>query len=114
MSVPKNVDTRCVVVAVFSPNDGQTEAVKEVLTAIIPEVHDEPGCEFYALHELPDGRLCFVEAWDSRELWVQHSEFHTVARITEGVEGLLREPVDVMEMYGVPAGGEKGLLPSAY
>jgi len=106
-----DLDKRCVVVAVFRPKYGHTQAIKDVLTAIIPEVHEEPGCEFYALHELPDGRLCFVEAWDTRELWVQHSEFHTVARINEQIAEHLAEPVDVMEMYATPAGGAKGIIP---
>ena len=108
MSTPNE---RCVVVAVFTPNPGHTEAIKDVLIAIIPEVHEEKGCEFYALHEMPDGKLCFVEAWDTRELWVEHTEFHTVTRINEQIAEHLAQPVDVYEMYAVPEGGEKGLIP---
>jgi len=106
-----DVSKRCVVVAEFTPKPGHTQAIKDVLTAIIPEVHEEAGCEFYALHEMPDGKLCFVEAWDSRELWVAHSNFHTVERINHQIADHLAQPVDVHEMYAVPAGGEKGIIP---
>ena len=77
-----DISKRCVVVAIFVPKAGQESAVQEILTEIIPEVHAEPGCEFYAMHELPDGRLCFVEAWETRELWVEHGQAPSVSKIT--------------------------------
>ena len=111
MSIEFDPAKRCVVVAVFYPLPGNTEAVKSILTSIIPEVHKEPGCDFYALHELPDGRLCFVEAWETREHWVQHGEESTVERINSLTKDLLSRDVDVMEMYAVQAGDSMGLIP---
>lgn len=106
-----DISERCVVVAFFEPLEGQKEAVKAVLGAVIPDVHSEPGCEFYALHEDTRGRLVFIEAWQSRQHWVDHSGFETVATIERETEGLLAAPIDVIEMYGVPYGAEKGIIP---
>ena len=55
-------DKRCVVVAFIEPLDDQFDAVREILTDVIPEVHKEAGCDFYALHEDTRGRLVFIEA----------------------------------------------------
>ena len=106
-----DVSKRCVVIAIFKPLEGSLQEVKDILTSIIPEVHEEPGCEFYALHEDTEGRLIFVEAWDTRELWQEHSAFHTVTRIQELTKPHLAGEVEVIEMYGVPAGTDKGVIP---
>ena len=71
-----------------------------MLLEVTPDVHQEEGCELYALHEEVGGSLVFIEKWTSRELWVAHGELETVARIHRGVEGLLQSDVDVLEMYG--------------
>ena len=104
---------RCVIVAVIDPLAGKLEDVREILTAIIPHVHREPGCDFYALHEDTLGRLIFIEAWDSREQWVEHTDHDTVAQINAQTDGLLKAPIEVLEMYAVPSGGPQGLLPSS-
>lgn len=91
----------CIVIAIFTPTPDHFEQVKASLMAIMPEVHKEPGCELYALHEGVDGTLVFIEKWTTREHWVTHSDFHTVTRIKEAVEGLLDKPIDVRELYGL-------------
>jgi quinol monooxygenase YgiN len=106
-----DISKRCVVVALFTPRPNQANEVKAILSDITPEVHDEPGCDFYALHELPDGRLCFVEAWETRELWVQHGDATSVQKVNELVTPLLAKQVEVFEMYGIPLGKEKGIIP---
>jgi quinol monooxygenase YgiN len=40
-----------VVVAVITPKPGEEDAVRQAVLASLPQVHDEPGCELYALHE---------------------------------------------------------------
>ncbi len=103
--------TPCVVIATFSPLQGELEAVREVLTAIIPEVHQEEGCELYSLHEEVDGKLTIIEMWSTRELWRAHSALDTVKRLQAGVAGRLENDVEVWEMYGIPAGdATKGAL----
>ena len=40
-----------VVVATITPKPDQVDAVREAILAAVPKVHDEPGCELYAVHE---------------------------------------------------------------
>ncbi|MEX2441025.1 MAG: antibiotic biosynthesis monooxygenase [Pontimonas sp.] len=100
------------VIALIRPLQDQSVRVREHLEAVIPAVHEESGCEFYALHESSDGTLIFVEAWDSRQQWVDHIEGPTVAEMTRRLEGLLAAPTEVHEVYGVPAGNTlRGVIP---
>lgn len=50
---------RCVVMAFYiGPLEDHLDAVPELLTDVILDVHREPRCDFYALH----GRRVFIEA----------------------------------------------------
>jgi len=95
----------CVVIATFHPHPGKGAAVRQALEAVIPGVHDEPGCELYALHEETQGRLVLIEKWTTRELWQEHLILEPVKRLRASLEGLLESETEVLEMYGVPAGG---------
>lgn len=94
----------CVVIATFTPKPEHYEQVKDVLLGVIPEVHQEQGCELYALHEEVEGSLVLIEKWTTRQLWQEHLSLDTVSRIQRGVEGLLVGDVEVREMYGVARG----------
>lgn len=103
--------TKCIVTATFTPKPEEYQHVKQLLLSIIPEVHAEEGCDFYTLNESVTGELIFIEAWDTRELWMKHNGHSTVATVNEGVVGRLQKPVEVKEMYGLPAGSPtKGQL----
>ena len=103
--------TPCIVIATFTPLPGEHEAIRDLLTSIIPEVHEEDGCELYALHDEVDGTLTMIEKWTTREHWQLHSELDTVKRIQAGVAGKLEGDIEVWEMYGVAAGdADKGSL----
>ena len=91
----------CVVIATFTPHPEHYEQVKRVLLEVSPEVHQEEGCELYALHEEVGGTLVLIEKWTTRELWQEHLTLDTVTRIQRGIEGLLEGDVKVREMYGV-------------
>jgi quinol monooxygenase YgiN len=104
MSTPDledSMNTACVVIATFTPKPDRYDEVKRVLLEVSPEVHQEEGCELYALHEEVDGTLVLIEKWTTRELWQAHLALDTVTRIQKGVEGLLEGDVEVREMYGV-------------
>jgi quinol monooxygenase YgiN len=104
-------EKKCIVTATFTPKPEHFESVRQLLLNVIPEVHQEEGCDFYTLNESVTGELIFIEAWDSRALWIKHNGQSTVARVNEGVEGKLLKPVDVKEMYSLPAGDAfKGVL----
>jgi quinol monooxygenase YgiN len=98
--------TPCIVIATFTPLEGKTDDVIAALEDVIPDVHQETGCELYALHQEVTGHLVLVEKWASRELWQIHTGANTVTRIQAGLAGLLQGEVDVREMYG-HAVGEK-------
>jgi quinol monooxygenase YgiN len=101
----------CIVIAIFTPLRGHIDDVREILTAIIPEVHDEDGCELYALHEDTEGRLVFVESWTTRALWEKHKNHSTVESILTLTKPHLSREVEVIEMYSVAAGNlSQGLL----
>ena len=89
----------CTVVATFTPNPANLIEVKELLLDVAKDVRLELGCLYYDLYEEVSGKLIFIEAWESRELWQIHNDAPTVARISEFIDGKLLEPVMVQEMY---------------
>jgi quinol monooxygenase YgiN len=61
-----------VVVATLTPKPGRLQDLIEVMGATVPLVHDEPGCELYAVHS--DGTsVIMVERWESPEALKVHS-----------------------------------------
>ena len=50
-----------VVVATIVPLPDQVDAVREAILAAVPQVHGEPGCELYALHE--DAADLYPDDW---------------------------------------------------
>jgi len=100
------MSTPCIVIATFTPVEGKTDDVIAVFEDVIPDVHQEEGCELYALHQEVTGHLVLVEKWTSRELWRIHSGADTVTRIQAGLAGLLEGEADVREMYGRAVGVE--------
>ena len=89
----------CTVVATFTPHPQNLIEVKELLLDVAKDVRLELGCLFYDLYEEVSGKLMFIEAWESRELWEIHNNAPTVGRILEFIDGKLSEPVVVQEMY---------------
>jgi quinol monooxygenase YgiN len=106
--------TICTVVAIFTPKPEFVSEIKALLTRITPLVHAEAGCEFYALNQDVEDRLIFIEAWSTRQDWIDHMEQPTVKEILAGVEGKLQRDVEVYELYNVPTGTSgKGTLAQA-
>jgi quinol monooxygenase YgiN len=89
----------CTVVATFTPNPANLIEVKELLLDVAKDVRLELGCLYYDLYEEVSGKLIFIEAWESRDLWQIHNDAPTVERIVEFIAGKLSEPVVVQEMY---------------
>jgi quinol monooxygenase YgiN len=101
----------CTVVAIFTPKPEYYEEIKELLFRITPLVHDEPGCEFYTMNEEVDGRLIQIEAWTTKQHWLDHIGQQTVIDILAGVAGKLTKDIDVYEMYNIPTGTSgKGVI----
>ena len=100
-----------IVTAVFTPKDGATGHVTAALSPAIAEVHQEPGCLLYAIHEAPNGQIVMIEKWETGELLDAHGEGAAVQRLNESLEGLLQEPVEVTRLSPIPAGTDhQGML----
>ena len=98
------------VVATISPKPGRADAVREAFTAAIPKVHEEPGCELYALHEDGYG-FVMIERWTTQEDLKAHGAGETFNQLSEGVKEDLSEPLGIRLLTGVPAGDPaKGAL----
>lgn len=101
----------CVVIATFTPQPGHREAVREALLEAIPRVHQEDGCELYALHEDVEDRFVLIEKWTTREAWRVHAGLPAVATLQASLQGLLVGEAEVCEMYNTPCGTpEQGTL----
>jgi quinol monooxygenase YgiN len=99
-----------VVVATITPKADQVEAVREAILASIPQVHAEPGCELYALHE-GDGSFVMVERWESVEALKVHGRAEALTTLGGAIADKLAAPPDVRRLAAVPAGDpDKGAL----
>ena len=100
-----------VVTAVFTPAPGQFDAVHEALLPAIAAVHEEPGCELYAIHRAPDDTIVMIEKWESAELLDSHGAGSAVAALNASLEGKLARPVEVTRLVPLPAGTDlQGVL----
>ena len=98
------------IVATISPKPGRADAVREALTAAVPAVHEEAGCELYALHEDGYG-FVVIERWSSQDDLKAHGAGQTFNQLAEGIKDDLTEPIGVRLLQAVPAGdGAKGAL----
>ena len=99
-----------VVVATITPKEGLLDEVVEIYKETIPLVHQEPGCELYALHRGKD-RLVMIERWESREALAVHGKAPALAAAHAKTDGKLAGPADVQITEAVPAGDpSKGAL----
>ena len=100
-----------VVTAYFRPGPDQHDRVIEVLRPAIAAVHEEPGCELYAIHDSPDGTIVMIEKWSSVEGLDEHGRGAAVQALNASLEGLLRSAVEVTRLTPLPAGtAEQGQL----
>lgn len=99
-----------VVVATLTPKPEAVDAVREAILAAVPQVHAEPGCELYALHE-GDGVFVMVERWESPEALRAHGKAEALTILGAALADKLAAPPDVRRLAPVPAGEQgKGTL----
>jgi quinol monooxygenase YgiN len=92
-----------VVVATIKPLPEYREDVIAAFTAIIPQVHGEDGCEFYALHADAD-RLIMVEKWASREALATHGKGAALTALNPTLAGKVAGRSEVIVLDPIPAG----------
>jgi quinol monooxygenase YgiN len=99
-----------VVVATITPKPGEEDAVREALLAAVPQVHAEPGCELYALHE-GKGQFVMVERWESAEALQVHGRGEALTTLGAALAGKTEGALDVRRLTAVPAGDpQKGAV----
>ncbi|MFW0794385.1 putative quinol monooxygenase [Gordonia sp. CPCC 205515] len=102
-----------IVVATISPKPGEEAAVRDAVLAAIPQVHAEPGCGKYALHEATGDStdLVMIERWESMEALGTHSKAPALAELGKALGDKLAGPLDVKTFTAVAAGdADKGSI----
>lgn len=79
-----------VVVATFAVKPESVEAVREICTKAVAQVHEEPGCQLYSLHEA-DGSFVFIEQWADADALKAHSTAPQWARCSAASPSTWRE-----------------------
>src|SRR5664279_3488531 len=93
-----------IVTAVFHRRPENRAIILDALRTAIAAVHEEPGCELYAIHEAADGSLVMIEKWESVELLDAHGVSPAVAALVAKIGEHLTAPVDVTRMTAIPMG----------
>lgn len=91
------------IVASITPKPGKFDAVEQVLTRLIPEVHKEEGCDLYALHKGKD-RFIFVEKWRDMAALGAHGRGPNIKALNEGLKDLVAGAPDVQILDAIPTG----------
>ncbi|HLS73017.1 MAG TPA: antibiotic biosynthesis monooxygenase [Actinomycetaceae bacterium] len=100
-----------VVTAVFYPKAGKKQELAEAMQRGIAAVHEEPGCELYAIHDAEDGTITMLEKWTTVEDLDVHGAGDPVKILNEDIADLIEKPTLVTRMTAIPAGTEaQGLL----
>jgi quinol monooxygenase YgiN len=92
-----------VVVATMTAKPESVDTVREACKRAIEAVHQEPGCELYALHEA-DRTFVFVEQWADAEALKTHSTAPAATRIFGEVGEHVDGPPDIKMLQPVAAG----------
>ncbi len=92
-----------VVVATMTAKPDAVDTVRNACRAAIEEVHDEPGCQLYSLHEA-NGTFVFVEQWADEEALKTHSTAPAIAKLFGTVGALLDGNPDIKMLTPVVAG----------
>ncbi|EAR24464.1 hypothetical protein A20C1_12572 [marine actinobacterium PHSC20C1] len=93
-----------IVTAVFHFRPASRDAVLAALRPAVSAVHEELGCELYALHEAVDGSFVLIEKWESVELLDAHGSSPAVETLVGAIGEHLTAPVDVTRLTGIPMG----------
>jgi quinol monooxygenase YgiN len=102
---------KVIVTAVFHPVPGRSAELASAMRAGIEAVHEEPGCELYAIHDAEDGTITMIEKWASQADFDAHATGSAAATLRASIEGLTSAPLDVTVMTPIPMGdSERGAL----
>ena len=95
-----------IVVATITPKPEHRDEVLAALKDAVAQVHNEDGCELYALHA-DDDRFVMIERWTSPEALRTHgTESPGLQQLNQALRGKLEGPLDVVRLQPVPAGDD--------
>lgn len=92
-----------VVVATMTAKPESVDLVRAACTDAIAEVHGEPGCELYSLHEA-DGTFVFIEQWADADALQVHSTAPAIGKLFGAVGEHLDGAPDIKMLAPVVAG----------
>jgi quinol monooxygenase YgiN len=99
-----------VVVASLTVKPESVDIARDILTRAVGEVHGEPGCQLYSLHQTGE-TFVFVEQWADEEALKTHSSAPAVATMFTAVGEHLAGAPDIKMLQPIPAGdADKGLI----
>jgi quinol monooxygenase YgiN len=99
-----------VVVATMTVKPESVDTVRDILTSAAPEVHGEPGCQLYSLHQTGD-TFVFVEQWADEEALKAHSTGPAIAKMFGAAGEHLAGAPDIKMLQPIPAGDpDKGQI----
>jgi quinol monooxygenase YgiN len=98
------------VVATLKVKPESVDTVRDIMKLTIAEVHNEPGCDLYSLHET-DGTFIFVEQWADADALKTHSSAPAVTQMFAEIGDHLDGAPDIKVAQAVIAGDpSKGQL----
>lgn len=92
-----------VVVAHVFPISERREEVVRVLERTAQLVHEEEGCQLFALHESKDG-FAILEQWRDSAALKAHGSGPVYAQMVDSLEGLLAKPMEIHMLKPRPVG----------
>ena len=103
-------DSTKIVVARVYPKPGRLHEVIDIYAGIVPLVHQESGCELFALHT--DGETVFVvEKWAAPADLQGHAAGPAYAQIRAGISDLVEHAADAWVLDALPFdGAAKGTI----
>lgn len=93
-----------VVIAAFQAKDGAEEQLLGALRESVPEIHNEDGCELFALHEGGGGTIVLIEKWASEQLLDAHLAAEPVASLVRRIDPFIASSPEVTRLRPVSAG----------
>ena len=101
-----------VVVATMTVKPESVDAVRDILTRAVEEVHDEPGCQLYSLHHSGE-TFVFIEQWADEEALKAHSTAPAIGKMFSAAGEHLDGAPDIKMLQTISAGdpAKGGLRP---
>jgi quinol monooxygenase YgiN len=99
-----------VVVATLTVKPESVDAARDIFTTAIEEVHSEPGCQLYSLHQSGE-TFVFVEQWADEDALKTHSTAPAVGKMFTAAGEHLAGAPDIKMLQPIPAGdADKGQI----